>query len=278
VHRRLVVSSLALATLLVGCGGEDPQQLLDGASEALEAAGTSRFEMSVQAAGEEAPLAAEGAQDLGTGALRMAIDLGDEATSTETLLLGTDVYVRSPLFELFTGDPETWVRVDLTETAAEQGLDADALLGSNTGPAALLAQLEGATDEVEELGDEEVRGVATTKLRVSVDTQAALERSDPSIREQLRTYADQVELPERYPMELWIDDDGLVRRIRTVVDVATVEGGGGDDGPGATQETVLELYDFGVSVDLDAPREDRTVELADLVAELERLERADAGG
>jgi hypothetical protein len=272
VTRRLTVLLAVLAVALAGCSGGDPQALLDGAGDALEAAGTSRFEMVVEAVGDgSGRFAAEGAQDLGTGALRMSIDLGDEATETETLLLGNEVFIRSPLFALFTGDPETWVRVDLEETAERQGLDADTLLGEQTGPAALLAQLDGASDDLVELGSEEVRGVATTHLRVTVDTGAAIEQSDPAVREQLRAYAEATGLPATYPMELWVDEDGLVRRIRTVLDVPGSPG----DPEGVTQQTTLELFDFGVRVDLEPPLPEQTIELADLARDLERLEELD---
>jgi hypothetical protein len=274
VTRRLSALLVVLALALTGCRGEDPQALLDGASDALEAAGTSRFEMTVETVGEGGGrFAAEGAQDLESGALRMTIDLGDEATRTETLLIGREIFVRSPLFALFTGDEATWVRVDLEQTAERQGLDADALVGEQTGPAALLAQLDGASGDLEELGSEEVRDVATTHLRVTVDTRAAIEQADPSVRQQLRAYAEASGLPDTYPMELWIDGDGLVRRIRTVLDVP-----GGPDGAEVTQQTTLELYDFGVNVDLEAPLSEQTVELADLAEDLERLEELDGLG
>lgn len=269
--RRLTALLVVLALALTGCRGEDAQALLDGASDALEAAGTSRFEMTVETVGDDTGrFEAEGAQDLETGALRMTIDLGDEATRTETLLLGSEIFVRSPLFALFTGDEATWVRVDLEETAERQGLEADALVGEQTGPAALLAQLDGASGDLEELGAEEVRGVDTTHLRVTVDTRAAIEQADPSVREQLRAYAEASGLPDTYPMQLWIDGDGLVRRIRTVLDVP-----GGPGGGEVTQQTTLELYDFGVNVDLQAPLPEQTVELAELARELERLEELD---
>jgi hypothetical protein len=276
VTRRLAALLTALTLVLVGCsGGGDAQALLDGAVEALEAAGTSSFEMVVETVGQEGGgLVASGAQDLSSGAMRMSIDLGDEATTTETLMLGEEVFLRSPLFELFTGDPSTWVRVDLAATAEEAGLDASALVGEQTGPAALVAQLEGASDEIEELGTDEVRDVSTTHMRVTVDTGAAIEQADPSIREQLRSYAEATGLPETYPMELWIDDDGLVRRIRTVLDVD----GPGGEADGVTQQTTLELFDFGVSLDLEPPLPEQTVDLAELVRDLERLEQLDGSG
>jgi hypothetical protein len=93
------------------------------------------------------------------------------------------------------------------------------------------------------------------------------------VREQLRAYAEASGLPESYPMELWIGDDGLVRRIRTVLDVP---GQAGQE-DGVTQQTTLELFDFGVNVDLDPPLPEETVDFRDVVRDLERLEELDDG-
>jgi hypothetical protein len=270
-HRAAAVALwLAIAGLMVSCSGDDPAALLDRAPEALEEAETSRFAMLVASAGEDGeqpPFRAEGEQDLTTGTMRMFFDLGDETSRTETLLDGDVVYLRAPMFALFTGDPDVWVRLDLEEAGEEAGLDPDQLVPTETGPAALLQQLRGAED-IEDLGTEDVRGVATRHLRVTVDPERAADQAPEELREQLRTYADATGLPDTYPMEVWIDDDGLPRRIRTVLelDEATT-------GP-VTQETTLELFDFGVSVDLTPPDADAVVDLDQLLQELAELEAA----
>jgi hypothetical protein len=279
VSRRLPLLA-GLATLLLvltGCGGSSPQDLLDGAPAALEEAGSSRFEMRVTAVGEgvDSRYSAVGEQDFATGTMRMEADLGLEASSTETLAVGEVMYLRSPLFVLFTGDEESWVRVDLRESGQAAGLDVDALVEGQTGPAALLQQLRGAADEVEEVGEDEIRGVSTTHLRVVVDTQRAIEDAPPAAREQLRTFAEASGMPDEYPMEVWIDDDGLPRRLSTIVEVQ-------DETMGTvTQQTVLELYDFGVNVRVEEPDEDEVVDLRELMADMEQLEeelRAEEGG
>lgn len=274
--RPVVVLVAVLAVVLGGCSGQDARGLLDGASEALAEAGTSRFELEVATAGApDERLTALGAQDLGTGALSMDLHLADGAVATQTLLLGTDVFVRSDVFALFTGDPTLWVRIDLAAAASDEGIDL-AALGAETGPAALLGQLDGASGQVEELDREEVRGVATRRLRVTIVTEQAIAQAAPAVRDQLRTYARASGLPATYPMDVWIDDRGLVRRLRTVLDVPRTpgqeEGDAGDRQDAVTQQTTLELFDFGVSVDLRPPRPEQTVDLRDLIAEL------DAGG
>jgi hypothetical protein len=272
VSRRLPLPAALLGLLLVlsACGSPGPEELLDRAPDALEEAGSSRFEMRVTAVGDgvDSSYSASGEQDLDAGTMRMEADLGLDASTTETLALGDVMYLRSPMFALFTGDEGTWVRVDLEESGRAAGLDMEALVEGNTGPAALLQQLRGAADDVDELGSEEIRGVDTTHLRVIVDTERAIEDSPPEVREQLRSYAEASGLPSAYPMEVWIDDDGLPRRLSTIVDIE-------DETMGTvTQQTVLELYDFGVNVRIDEPAEDEVVELRDLMEELAALEES----
>jgi hypothetical protein len=266
-HPHLAVL-LALLLLLAGCRDASPQDLLDRAPEALDEAGTSRFEMQVTAVGQgvDSTFGATGEQDLGEGTLRMTTDLGLDATRTETLVFGDTIYLRSPLFELFTGDPDTWVRIGLEDAGRTAGLDIDTLVEGNTGPAALVQQLRGAADDIEELGSEQVRGVDTRHLRVVVDTDLAIEQSPPEVREQLRAFAATSGLPATYPMEVWVDEDALIRRVRTVVEVEDETAGP------VTQETTLELFDFGLPVDVVAPDDAEVVDLRTLLDDLEALE------
>ena len=259
---------LVLGALLLAACGTGPEELLDRAPEALEDAGTSRFEMRVSAVGEgvDSTFVATGEQDLGDGTLRMVTDLGLEASRTETLVAGDTIYLRSPLFELFTGTSDQWVAIPLGEAGETAGLDLDALVEGNTGPAALVQQLRGAADDIEELGTEDVRGTPTRHLRVVVHTDRAIEQSPPELREQLRTFAETSGLPERYPMEVWIDDDALIRRVRTVVEVQDEQAGP------VTQQTTLELFDFGLPVRIEPPGDDEVVDLRQALEDLAALD------
>lgn len=261
---------LLLVVLLAGaCSAESPGDLLDRAPEALEEAGTSRFVMRVTAIGEgiDSRFEAVGEQDLPAGTLRMETDLGLDATDTETLVVDETIYLRSPLFEMFTGDADGWIGLDLEAAGRSAGLDLDQLVEGNTGPAALVQQLRGAAGDIEELDDDEVRGIDTRHLRVTVDTDRAIEQSPPEVREQLRTFAETSGLPGQYPMEVWIDEDALVRRISTVVEVE-------DEAAGpVTQQTTLELFDFGVPVDIARPDRDRVTDMGELLEDLEALEQ-----
>jgi hypothetical protein len=267
VPRRLVLM-LLVAWMAAACSSASPEELLDRAPEALEEAGTSRFVMRVTAAGEgvDSRFEATGEQDLTAGTLRMEADLGLDAASTETLVVDDTIFLRSPLFEMFTGDADGWIGVDLEEAGRSSGLELDQLVEGNTGPAALVQQLRGAAGDIEELGTDEVRGVDTRHLRVTVDTGRAIEQSPAEVRDQLRTFAETSGLPDQYPMEVWIDDEALVRRISTVVEIEDEVAGP------VTQQTTLELFDFGVGVDIEAPDPDDVTDMGQLLEDLEALE------
>jgi hypothetical protein len=271
VRAAAVVLWLAVGWLLTGCTGDDLVGLLDRVPAALEEAETSRFEMEVVSGGEPGeppPFRAEGEQDLRTGAMRMVFDLGGTDSRAETLLDGDLLYLRAPLFALFTGDADAWIRVDLEEAGAEAGLDPDQLVPTDAGPTALLQQLRGADEDVEDLGREEIRGVSTRHLRVMVDSDRAVDQTPEELRKQRRTSTDAAGLPSRYPMEVWIDDDGLPRRIRTVLEVDEE----GTDR--TTHQTTLDLYDFGVSVDVTPPDAADVVDIDQLLQQLAELEAA----
>lgn len=270
---RRVALLVALAALLIGCADDGPQALLDRAPDALERAGTARFTMTVSSTGAvRDAFSADGAQDLRTGALRMSVHTGEGEPEAETLLVDNQLYVRSELSALFGLEAGTWVRFDLEAAAADSGLaTSEELLSSNAGPVALLQQLRGAAEDVQSLGRDEVRGVTTTRLQVTVVTARAIDQAPAEVREQLRAYAEATGLPDRYPLEVWIDRDALPRRIRTVLDAT-------DGGRTVTQQVELELFDYGAPVDLDAPPPDRVVELQQLIDQLAERERAEVEG
>lgn len=87
-----------------------------------------------------------------------------------------------------------------------------------------LRHLESIADEVTEVGREEVRGTETTHYRaVAHLSQLGAPPED-----------------DRFPVEVWIDEAGRTRRYRY-----EILGGG--------EIFVWEFYDFGVTVDLEAP-------------------------
>lgn len=105
--------------------------------------------------------------------------------------------------------------------------DADDPSLHDLSPEKLLTMLRAASSETERVGEEDVRGSSTVRYRLTVDCELA-----------------DLECEGAALVEVWIDDDGLVRRI------------GLDDDSGTG---TFEFFDFGADVDVEPPPADEVV-------------------
>ena len=108
-----------------------------------------------------------------------------------------------------------------------------------------LEALFGARDDVVEIGPDAVRGVATTHCRLTVD----LARADAAVPAGVNVPAGPYRVLTRMPAEVWLDTSGLIRRAAVNSELATDT----DDPP---SWAIVELWDFGVAVDITPPRPD----------------------
>lgn len=224
----------------------------------------------IAGAGGEIDVTADGVVDFETGAAELSMDMGEAFAGTGmdgTMVvrtIGKIVYLRSPLFAngIPGVGPDTWLRIDLEETLQSQGLGVDQLrqLGDND-PRQGLAVLGGVTDGVQEVGEEEVRGTPTTRYRARVDLErAARESGAVTDEESFRRFLDTVDA-ETLRVDVWVDEENRVRRIRMPIPLAEDAGGG-------EIEVETDYYDFGATIDVAEPADDDVVDLAPL---LERL-------
>jgi hypothetical protein len=164
------------------------------------------------------------------------------------------IYMRSSVFEgeLPPGDKWLAVQVGL-------GRSAQTSLASNSGSEGQLEMLCAAGGEVEDLGEETVRGVATTRYRGSID----LHRYAELLREEskvagAREYEQLAKsIPAPIPVEAWLDSDGLVRRMRMVMDLPIAAGA-----PTMKMDLTMEFFDFGITPEIDLPAASETFDLA----------------
>ena len=175
---------------------------------------------------------------------------------------GAVMYMKVPgATEAFGADTE-WVSMDLDRLATAEGVDLSQLqAGANNDPTQVLQALRGASDDVEEVGAEEVRGVATTHYRGTMDLRKAAEQQGVD-REQLDRLLAQVG-SDTMPMDVWIDDDGRARRMRMSPPT-----------PGSTETTMtIDLFDYGTDEGIQVPPADQVTDITDTV-----LAQAEAAG
>lgn len=158
----------------------------------------------------------------------------------EVVTIGENVYLRSPaLLSLREKDvDEEWILFD-ARAREQTGLGAGpAGLGSED-PTEVLASLEKTVGEVEEVGQESVRGAETTHYRTTVDLTGVEGAKEQG-------------LGQTIPTEVWVGEDGLVHRLRQQVPFSSA-------GQTGEVDFTLEYFDFGVEERIEPPPEDDVV-------------------
>jgi hypothetical protein len=242
-----LAGAVLLAVLLTGCGGTAAS--LDDAAEAT-AADTSRFEMQFRVTGVPEgnfSMTAEGVFDYPNERGLMTVggempDLEEDVTFTEFRLLGKVGYTRW----MVKGEGH-WVKDEQPEASGDPVELLIPFPGSPTKPTDVLARVVLASDEEEELGEEEIRGTETTHYRARVDVQKLIKQLPAKDRPD----GDMPDLwgDKLVPVEIWIDDQSRLRRIS--IDQS--------DGEDATMSTTVELFDYGVEVDVKPPPADEVI-------------------
>lgn len=163
-----------------------------------------------------------------------------------------DMIFDGPLFYFRAGPDSTgakWISFDIRRVGGgeESGLGAFGGL-DRADPASALLYLGGAGDDVEEVGTEEVRGVETTRYRLTVDLERAAERAGDS-RTTIDSAIEATGVSE-VPADVWVDRDGRVRKM-----TMRFENMVAPDGTQTTMTVTNELYDFGADVNVEPPAE-----------------------
>jgi hypothetical protein len=248
-----LLAVLALvAALLAACGGDDGSQEPEGALAAAAVktaeAGSAKVVLrgSASAAGRRVPISGDGTMDFDDPRARLR--LGTELPAVgrvdvDTLLDGTNLYVRAGgLTSLLLGG-RSWAKIDLSEAAAARGAGLDWLgdLARSGGPGQWLAWLA-LTGNPREVGSATVGGADTTHFRAEVDATRLARTVDPDVRRSLEALG-----VGRVPVEAWIDGDDLVRRLRVVIRR--------EARPRLGLDLTMEFSDFGARVAATPPAE-----------------------
>jgi len=274
--RSLLLLSFLALVLATACGGEElsPQAAVAEAATKSQNAGSSRVVLELTMTGiapEPLSITGEGIQDPEQQLARFTMDLSQVAGLTgggvdlgeiEMVLDGSTLYMRLPFLEGAGLKP--WVEIDLRAIAEEEGLDLPSLqqLGQ-ADPALTFAYLRAASDNTQEVGQEDVRGVETTHYRMTVELARVAEQVPAEQREQMRAAVQAlIEATglETVPVDAWIDGDGLIRRMDLgYEDVEVAPGEKGD------MSMSMELYDYGVDVAVSLPPSDEVMSFQELL-------------
>jgi hypothetical protein len=193
--------------------------------------------------------------DLG---VRMAIP-GAGTIRMREIMVWPVIYMRSSLFAAALHG-KRWMKLDMAKLERANGLNLNALTstGSND-PTEMLRTLENESDSLRNIGAATVRGVPTVHYRAVLDLDKAAQNAPASVRAAVqKSDARLVAMlgTNRMPMDVWIGQDKLVRRVayRMRFPVAAT-------GQTMTMDVQLDIFDFGVPVHVTAPPAREVAEL-----------------
>ena len=191
------------------------------------------------------------------GELRSAVTMKFGDLAYDMLIVGGRAYVKVPdAARGPRGSATPWVSVDAVSLGGSNPLSAlsGPSLAGGGDPTATLKSLR-AQDVVRSAssgGRANVRGTSTTVYHVVVDTEAlkaAMFPAGAGADNPLAAVAQAVQI-RNAKVDVYVDDQGLVRRH--VIDIEVAAGGGGSSVKAGVRSTT-DLYDFGVAVDVKAP-------------------------
>jgi hypothetical protein len=239
--------------------------LADAAERTVDA-GTGRFEMVVTLVGvseDHVSMTIEGAYDTAAEQATMRADLSGLAGiagaggaagaalggTTELVVDGTTFYMRLPALADAAG--QEWVSFD----AGALGAAGSPMPAGGLDPRVVLDLLHGSGD-VETVGTEDVRDVATTHLRatLSVDDLAASVPAEQ--RAALQAMLDSLQASgtlHPFPLDVWVDGAGLVRRVALTYTVPAGAVPGASAGGDVGVTVSADYFDFGEPVEIVVP-------------------------
>jgi hypothetical protein len=226
--------------------------------------------MKMTAGGVQGSLTANGAFDGDRGEMEM--DMSDLLRSSgaptgidstmKAIYLKEDgdpvMYMRFGFLAGMLPAGKSWMRIDLQKAGKGLGIDFNQLMGGATQNPTSSLDLLRSSGDFSEVGKETIDGVDTTHYHGIVDLQKASGASGLSSATIQRLLA--MGAPSQYPMDVWVDDAGLIRRFMSSYDQSF-------GGKSVSLEMTMDMSDYGTPVDVTAPPSDEVFDATELAAQ-----------
>jgi hypothetical protein len=170
------------------------------------------------------------------------------------------VYVNAPALSSMIPGGKSWVRLDLEQVAKGAGVDLNQMIAQAAQNPANVLDLLRSAGSVQTVGTETVDGVQTTHYRATIDLSKAAGLVGGPAQQAVQHLIDNGG-PSTIPVDVWIGDDGLVRRV-SIDDRITVSG------QTASVKVQLDISDYGATANVTAPPSDQVFDVSGLISSL----------
>jgi hypothetical protein len=271
-----LVCALALscsAAVVAGCGVAHTLDPVAAAATKSEKAGGEKVAMTVgvSAGGKSFTIDANGTFDGNEGDLTMdlssllgAAGLSGSGGSAELRFLQENgdpvIYANVPFLSSRIPGGKSWIRLDLEQAGQAAGVDVNQLLGQAAqNPTDALDMLR-ESGSVTEVGTETLNGEQTTHYKATIDLQKAASKLGGRVQQAVQGMIARG-APSSLPVDVWIGDDGLVRKV-------TLDEGFSANGHSDDVNLTVVFSDYGTPVTVVAPPADQTLDLSGIIGAL----------
>jgi hypothetical protein len=122
-------------------------------------------------------------------------------------------------------------------------------------PNGSLDALKGAKGDVKRIGSEKVRGTSTTRYRVAIDAEQAVNSAPEEQRDEVRNSIGALG-SRTIPADVWVDGKGRLRKVRLRVAASSSNTKG---------SVSFEYFDLGARVNVEAPPANEVVDFEELL-------------
>lgn len=276
----------ALAATLVACGGSsgggapatpspgavlqgDPAVVVAAASTRTTAAKNARVELNgdVATMGQTVTLNGTGAIDFANQTFQLNLTVPGMGTIEERFL-DEVIYVKIPDEQAAQFGGKPWLKIDPKAVSGSGGQNPFGSLDSSN-PAQILATLQGA-GSVTKVGDDTVRGARTVHYKADIDVAKAADaqKLTPAQRQQLQQALGG---KSTIPADVWLDEQGLVRRLTIDIEASPPAGGAASSGSPTSVKTKIsmEFFDYGqADTAVSAPPADQVTDFSQILGQL----------
>jgi hypothetical protein len=168
----------------------------------------------------------------------------------EIRTIGDTAYLRFGMLAML-GIETEWVSMEATDA----GSTASNFGANPVDPTQFMSAFGSGVSDLEDLGQEQVRGVNTTHYRMIVDMEEMMAAADEEALAELEELGGGTLPIDETPVDFWIGDDGYIYRFAMEFDGTTMA----DSGFG-TMAMNWEMFDYGADISIVAPPEDEVTD------------------
>lgn len=158
----------------------------------------------------------------------------------QMVMLYPDIYMHMPFLAGKLPEGKTWMKLDITKAAAAAGVNASSLSSlDQSDPTQFLEYLRGSAGGVVSLGSQTVEGVPTTHYHGELELSRVLANVPSGEQAAAKSALEQLGSGGAFPVEVWIDAQGRVRRIEMSF------GGAGTAAAGLSANVTIAFKSYG---------------------------------